>query len=132
MTVTGATVSAAEGFREAIASLRQDGAEAVVISEDAFTFSNRALIVELTAENRMVEISAFREFVMAGGVMSYGANAAERLRRQAQYAARWCGPTFRAAHRPADALRVCGEPQAARALGVTIPQVVLLRANKCR
>ena len=56
-------------------------AESLVISEDAFTFSNRAQIVGRTAEQGMVDISAFREFVLAGGVMSYGANygAASRL-----------------------------------------------------
>ena len=88
MTVSAATVSSSEKFAEAIASLRRDGAEALVISEDTFTFGNRARIVALAGAHQMADISAYREFVLAGGVMSYGANAVERFRQQARYAAR--------------------------------------------
>lgn len=70
MSVIAATVTGIEGFKDAIALLRREGAEALVVSEDAFTFSNRALIVSLAAEHRMADMSAFREFVQAGGVMS--------------------------------------------------------------
>jgi len=89
MTVASAAVTGADGLKDAIASLRGAGAEALVISEDAFTFSNRAQIVALTAEQGMVDISAFREFVLAGGVMSYGANAVDRLRHQACMRGAW-------------------------------------------
>ena len=113
MSVSAAPASAAEDLREAIASLRRDRAEALLISEDVFTFSNRVQIVALAAEHQMVDISSFREFVLAGGVLSYGADLIERLRLQARYA----GPhgsrrqAFGPADRPADAVRVCREPE---------------------
>ena len=131
MSVTAATVSAPEGFREAIASLRRDGAEALVTSEDSFTFANRAQIVALAAEYRLVDISAFREFVMAGGVMSYGASVPERIRLQARYAARMVRGT-KPSDLPIDQARhfeFVVNLKAARALNLSIPQRVLLRAD---
>jgi putative ABC transport system substrate-binding protein len=132
MSMASAAVTEAEGFKDAIASLRRGGAEALVISEDAFTFSNRAQIVALSAKQGMVDISAFREFVLAGGVMSYGANAAERLRRQARYAARMVRGV-RPSELPIDQptrFEFVVNAKAARDLGVTIPRVVLLRADE--
>jgi len=132
MTVTAATASAADDLAEAIASLRREGAQALVISEDAFTFSNRAQIIALAARHGMVDISAFREFVVAGGVMSYGANAAERLRHQARYAARLARGVS-PAELPIDQptrFEFVVNVKAARALGVTIAPNVLVRADE--
>jgi putative ABC transport system substrate-binding protein len=131
MKVAAAAVSTPEGLREAIASLRRERAEALVVSEDVFTFGNRAQIVALAAEHQMVDISAFREFVVAGGVMSYGANVAERLRQQARYAAkmiRGVKPTELPIDQ-ATRFEFVVNLKAARALGLTIPQAVLLRAD---
>ena len=131
MSVTSATVSSIEGFREAFASIRSAGAEAVVVSEDSFTFANRALIVALAAEHHLIDISAFREFVMAGGVLSYGASVAEAIRQQARYAARMAKGT-----RPSDLpiwqptrFEFVVNQKSARALGLSIPKSVLLRAD---
>jgi len=131
MTVAAATSSAAENFREAIASLRRDGVEAVLISEDNFAFAHRALITALTAEFRMVDIAAFREFVTAGGVLSYGASVAESIRQQARYAAklvRGAKPSDLPILQPTR-FEFVVNLKAAQALGVTIPKEVLLRAD---
>lgn len=131
MSVTAATASAAENLREAIASLRRDRAEALVISEDVFTFGNRAQIVALAAEHQMVDISSFREFVLAGGVLSYGANVVERVRLQARYAARMVRGA-KPSDLPIDQatrFEFVVNLKAARALGITIPQAVVLRAD---
>jgi len=132
MSVTAATASAAENLREAIASLRRDRAEALVISEDVFTFGNRAQIVALAAEHQMVDISSFREFVLAGGVLSYGANVVERVRLQARYAARMVRGA-KPSDLPIDQatrFEFVVNLKAARALGITIPQAVVLRADE--
>jgi len=131
MSVTAATASAAENLREAIASLRRDRAEALVISEDVFTFGNRAQIVALAAEHQMVDISSFREFVL-GGVLSYGANVVERVRLQARYAARMVRGA-KPSDLPIDQatrFEFVVNLKAARALGITIPQAVVLRADE--
>jgi len=132
MSVTAATASSADGLEEAVASLRREGAQALVISEDAFTFSNRAQIVALGAAQGMIDISAFREFVVAGGVMSYGANAAERLRQQARYAARLArgvAPGDLPIDQPTR-FEFVVNVKAARALGVTIAPAALLVADE--
>ena len=132
ITVAAAPASKAEQLREVIASLRRDRVEALVISEDVFAYGNRAQIVALAAEHQLVDISSFREFVLAGGVLSYGANASERIRQQARYAAKM----IRGA-KPSDLpidqaarFEFVVNVKAARALGITIPAAVLLRADE--
>ena len=131
MTVTEAVASAPEVIGAAVASLARDGAQALITSEDVFTFGNRALIVAAAAEHHLVDISSFREFVDAGGMLSYGASNVERLRQQARYA----GKMLRGV-KPSDlpidqAMRFeyVVNLKAARALGVTVPPAVLLRAD---
>ncbi len=131
MTVTAATANSPEQLRDAIAALRRDRAEALVISEDVFTYSNRVHIVALAAENRLIDISAFREFVQAGGVLSYGASAAETMRNQARYAARLiqgAKPSELPILQPTR-FELVVNVKAARALGLSISKLVLMRAD---
>ena len=131
MTVTEAVASAPEVIGAAVASLARDGAQALITSEDVFTFGNRALIVAAAAEHRLVDISSFREFVDAGGMLSYGASNVERLRQQARYAAKMLRGV-KPSDLPIDqAMRFeyVVNLKAARALGITIPPAVLLRAD---
>jgi putative ABC transport system substrate-binding protein len=132
MSVSTATASAAENLREAIAGLRRDRAEALVISEDAFTHSNRVQIVALAAEHQMVDISSFRDFVVAGGVLSYGASLSERVRQQGRYAAKiilGAKPSDLPIDQPTR-FEFVVNLKAARTLGITIPKAVLLRADE--
>jgi putative tryptophan/tyrosine transport system substrate-binding protein len=131
ISVVIATASSPEALGEAMASLRRDGAEALLISEDAFTFGNRAAIVGLAAQHRMLNIAAFREFADAGGVLTYGASNAERIRQQARYAAkmiRGAKPADLPIDQPMRFEFVINQ-RAAQALGVPIPKELLLRAD---
>jgi putative ABC transport system substrate-binding protein len=79
----------------------------------------------------MVDISAFREFVLAGGVMSYGASATERMRQQARYAGRMVRGV-KASDLPIDQamhFEFVVNLKAARALNISISKGVLLRAD---
>jgi putative ABC transport system substrate-binding protein len=132
MTVAAAPADSRQALRDAIGSLRRDGAEALVISEDSFTFGNRQAIVALSAEHRMVDIASFREFPQAGGVLSYGANAAERTRVQARYAAKLVRGA-KPSELPVDQatrFEFVVNLKAARALGVQIPPTVLTQADE--
>ncbi len=129
--VVTATASSPEALGDAMASLSRDGAEALLISEDAFTFGNRAAIVGLAAQHRMLNIAAFREFADAGGVLAYGASNAERIRQQARYAAkmiRGAKPADLPIDQPMRFEFVINQ-KSAQALGVTIPKELLLRAD---
>jgi putative ABC transport system substrate-binding protein len=80
----------------------------------------------------MVDMSAYREFVLAGGVMSYGANSVERLRQQARYAARMARGV-NPADLPVDQasrFEFVVNLKAARQLGIAISQKALLRADE--
>lgn len=131
MSVTSATASAPEDFREAIAALRRDRAEALITSEDPFAFAHRATIVALAAEHQLPDISSFREFVAAGGLLSYGSSNIDGFRQFGRYAAR----LIRGA-KPSDLpiwqpmrFELVVNLKAAKALGLTIPKMVLMRAD---
>jgi ABC-type uncharacterized transport system substrate-binding protein len=66
-------------------ALTRGGFKALVQVNDAMLFSQRARIVELAARRRVPAMYEGREFVEAGGLMSYGPNLAENFRRAATY-----------------------------------------------
>jgi putative tryptophan/tyrosine transport system substrate-binding protein len=65
-----------------------DRKAAAVIGTDAFYFAHRAHIAEVAARLRVPAIHYAREFVIAGGLMSYGANIPDIDRQAGVYAAR--------------------------------------------
>lgn len=129
--VVPAPISSREGLSEVFAVLRRDKAEALIVSEDLFTFGNRIEIMALAAKERLPDISAYREFVEAGGVLSYGASLVERSRQFGRYAGRvlrGMKPADLPIDQPTRFEFVVNLP-AARALGLTIPQSILQRAD---
>ena len=66
------------------ASLAQT--DAVVVGSDTVMQTNQGLLVELAAAHRMPAIYTFRDFVEAGGLMSYGVSLPDLYRRAAGYA----------------------------------------------
>lgn len=67
---------------ESFASLPNGG---LVFPPNATTTANRDLIVALAARYRLPAVYAWREFVMAGGLLSYGTNFVELFRQTASY-----------------------------------------------
>jgi putative ABC transport system substrate-binding protein len=104
---------------------------ALVVIGYALTQPNRKLIVELAAKHRLPTIYPAREFVDAGGLMSYGVDYVQLYNR----AARFLDKIFKGA-KPGDLpveqptkFELVVNLQAAKALGLTIPQSLLLRAD---
>jgi putative ABC transport system substrate-binding protein len=58
-------------YYRVFAALAQEGAEGLLVS-DAENFTNRRLVVELAAKDRLPTIYPYRQYVEAGGLMSYG------------------------------------------------------------
>ncbi|HZM28197.1 MAG TPA: ABC transporter substrate-binding protein, partial [Gemmatimonadales bacterium] len=85
-------------------------AGAVHVYGDPLTWFHRARTAELAAKARLPAIYQFRDNVAAGGLMSYGTSNADLLRRSAGYVDRIL--------------------KGAKALGLTIPQAVLGRADQ--
>jgi putative ABC transport system substrate-binding protein len=105
-------------------------ADGLVVGLDTLTQANRQHIVELAATHRLPAIYASREFV--GGLAAYGVNYADAYR----HAASFVDKIFKGA-KPADLpieqptkFELVINLKTAKALGLTIPQSVLLRADE--
>ena len=99
---------------------------------DGLFLEQRRQIAELAAKNRLLTISDNREYVDAGALMSYGVDVAEQFRRAAGYVDK----IFKGAN-PGDLpveqptkLELVINLKTAKALGLTIPQSLLLRADE--
>jgi hypothetical protein len=61
------------------------GATSLLVLEDPLTYSIRRQICELAAKSRLPTIYGYKEFVEAGGLMSYGTDRRQLYRRAAEY-----------------------------------------------
>ena len=69
----------------ALVAVSGDPKGGLIVSPDAFTTSNRGLIISLAARYRLPAIYAYRYFATAGGLLSYGHDISEPWRRAAAY-----------------------------------------------
>jgi len=115
-------------FRDVIRS----GAEALFVLESAPIFQARKHIAELARKHRLPTSFAFREYVEAGGLISYGVNFLDMWRRAAEYADKILKGT-----KPGDLpveqptkFELVVNLKTAKALGLTIPPSLLLRTDQ--
>ena len=132
--VTGQPVEAAtaEGIEQAFARMQRQDASAVVIAADSFFVEQRERIAQLALKHRLPSIFSFREHVQAGGLISYGQHLADSYRRAATYVDR----IFKGA-KPGELpvelstrLELIVNLKTAKALGLTVPDTVLARADE--
>jgi ABC-type uncharacterized transport system substrate-binding protein len=106
-------------------------AEALYISTDPLVFTNRTRINTLAQGARLPTMYSQREYVEAGGLVSYGANIPDLFRRSAEYVdkiLRGAKPADLPVEEPTKFDLVINLTTA-RALGLTIPQTLLHRAD---
>jgi putative ABC transport system substrate-binding protein len=72
----------------AFTSIVERGAKALLVGSGPLLTSNRERIVALAARHALPAIYGLREFVVAGGLMSYGASLVEAYRQAGSYAGR--------------------------------------------
>jgi ABC-type uncharacterized transport system substrate-binding protein len=72
-------------IENAIAALAKERVRAAMFPGDAVFFGQRQRIAELALANHLATMFAQREYVLAGGLMSYGENLADFFRRAASY-----------------------------------------------
>jgi ABC-type uncharacterized transport system substrate-binding protein len=75
------TADSEHGIDAAFASLRQQGAGAVLIANDGVFVTHRKQLVALAAQHSLPAIHFLREFAEEGGLMTYGTSLAEAYRR---------------------------------------------------
>jgi putative ABC transport system substrate-binding protein len=77
--------SAPDDFASAFSVMTKERAEAFIVMPSPMLFGEHKRIVKLAADNRLPAMYQAREFVDAGGLMSYGANLPDMFRRTATY-----------------------------------------------
>jgi putative ABC transport system substrate-binding protein len=125
-------VERSEDFESAFRKAIQTRLDGLVVLRDPLLLINRARILTLTADRRLPAVYGMREFAESGGLMSYGPDLAEMYRRAASLAAK----IFKGAS-PADlpveqatTFELVVNLKTAKALGLTVPQSLLLRADE--
>jgi putative tryptophan/tyrosine transport system substrate-binding protein len=78
-------VRAPDDFDNAFEAARKQRPDAMITIEDPLTVTYRKRIADFATEQQLPSLSGVREFVAAGGLISYGANLADLARRAAGY-----------------------------------------------
>lgn len=116
----------------AFAAMTNERATALVVSTDAMFVGQRQRITDLAAKSRLPAIYYQREFVDAGGLISYGASLSDTNRRSAAHVdkvLRGAKPGDIPIEQPTK-FELVVNLKTARALGLAIPQSLLLRADE--
>ena len=124
--------SSAEQLDAAFQAMTRERAGALIVVADPLTIMQRHKIAQLAAKGRLPTMAWTRELVEAGGLMSYGQYLPEHYQR----AATFVDKILKGA-KPADLpveqstrLELLINRKTARALGLTIPQSLLISAEK--
>jgi len=107
-------------------------AQAIMVVPDPMTTNHRREVVELAAKQRLPGIYSMRDFVDDGGLISYGIDMNRILRRGAEYVdkiLKGAKPGDLPIEQPTR-FELVVNLKTAKALGITIPQSILLRADE--
>lgn len=112
--------------------IRQEHVQGIVVFQDAGMVTRAARIAEFALKERLMAISGWSQFAHAGFLATYGPNLNDAYRRLAYYADRLLRGA-RAADLPVELpsrVELVVNMKTARALDMTIPQSMLLRADE--
>lgn len=116
----------------AFEAMRQAGVQAVFVVGGAVVYGERLRVAELALRYRLPAIHFSADYVRAGGLLSYGTDLVAQFRRAAHFVARILQGV-----KPADLpveqpvrFEMAVNLKTAKALGLTIPQPLLLRADE--
>ena len=119
-------------FDTAFSRIETDRFNALLVLVDTFTHQHRQRIVDFATQRRLPAIYESREFVDAGGLISYGPSLPALERRAADYVNmifKGSNPGDLPVEQPTKFEMVIGI-KAAKALGLTLPQSVVMRADE--
>jgi putative ABC transport system substrate-binding protein len=119
-------------FDTAFGALVQRRAAALVVVADGFFVSRRDRLATLAARHSIPAIYSFRDYVLAGGLISYGTSFASIYRQAGLYTGRILkgeNPANLPVVQPA-AFELVINLKTAKALGITVPQSLVLLADE--
>ena len=121
-----------DDFAAAFTAMKRDGAEALVFGGSSTFTAHRETIAELALKGRLPTMGSYREMVEAGTMMAYGIRMTDFIGRAAVYVDR-----ILKGAKPADLpveqptrFELVINLQTAKAIGLTIPQALLQRADE--
>ena len=120
-----------EEFEAAFAAMTRERAEALLVANVTTFLVNRARVAELALKSRLPTMNDDREMVEAGGLMAYAVNMAGFTGRAAAYVdkiLKGANPADLPVEQPTK-FELVINLKTAKALGLTIPQSVLERAD---
>ena len=125
-------VRTAYDFESALAAAKQGRAQVLTVPPSGLFYAHRARLVHLAAKSGLPALYDNREFVSAGGLMSYGPSFPDLFRRAAELVdkiLRGAKPADIPVEQPTK-FELVINLKTAKALGLTIPAVVLARADE--
>jgi putative ABC transport system substrate-binding protein len=125
-------VNAPTEVDSAFLAIKKERAAGVVLFGDPVFVQQRHRIAELAAEAKLPSTTIFRQYAEAGGLMSYGLNTTDHFRRAAYFVdklLKGAKPADLPVEQPTR-FQLVLNLKAARAIGVEIPQDLMLRAER--
>ena len=117
---------------KALATVRRAQPDAMVVFPEGATMANRATLASFAIAQRLPSMFGWSEYAEAGGLMSYGANQRDAHARLASYAhkiLKGAKPRDLPIEQPTK-FELVINLKTAKALGLTIPQSLLIRADQ--
>ena len=131
MTLQSVEIRGADDFDTAFSAMSRERADGLIAFSDPLIVFHARRIADLAAKSRLPAVYASREVVDAGGLMAYGPSTPDLFRGAAAYVSK-----ILKGAKPADLpmeqptkFELVINLKTAKALGLTIPQSLLLRAD---
>jgi putative tryptophan/tyrosine transport system substrate-binding protein len=121
-----------EEIEGAFATMLRERPEALFVLADRLFLHHRNRIMDFAVQHRLPGVHAYRELVEVGGLMSYGPSYADMHRRAATFVdkiLKGANPADLPVERPVK-FELVVNLKAAKALGLTLPPSILLRADE--
>jgi len=121
-----------EEFGPAFSAVSRARAQALYVLDTPLFFAHRATLLELASKARLPAIYSYSRWADEGGLMSYGANSADLFRRSAGYVdkiLKGAKPRDLPIEQPTT-FELVVNLKTARALGITLPESILLHADE--
>ena len=119
-------------FADGFAVMRSVRPDAMIVVEDPLMVGHRSVIIDFAADHRLPALYGFKEFAVAGGLISYGAGVPDLYRRAASFVdkvLRGSKPADLPVQQPTK-FELVINLKTAKALGLEIPPTVLARADE--